>query len=111
MSQITETQYHQLVDDILLEIEQFLETIEEDFDIDYENFGGKLDIEFADGSKIIINKQEPLLQLWVATKFNGHHFNYQNGVWIDERFGDEFWHFMNLAASKQANGTIKFRDC
>ncbi len=109
MSQLTETQYHQLVDDILLQIEQTLEQIEDEIDIDYENFGGKLDIEFADGSKIIINKQEPLLQLWVATKFNGYHFNYENGTWIDERFGDEFWHFMNEAATKQAGQTIKFK--
>lgn len=109
MSQITETQYHQLVDDILLEIEQKLEEIEEQIDIDYENMGGKLDIEFADRSKIIINKQEPLLQLWVATKFNGYHFNYQDGVWIDERFGDEFWHFINEAVSKQAGADVKFK--
>ncbi|MER2492464.1 iron donor protein CyaY [Catenovulum sediminis] len=109
MSELTETQYHHLVDDILLEIEQTLEQIEEQIDIDYENAGGKLDIEFADGSKIIINKQEPLLQLWVATKFNGYHFNYQDGKWIDERFGDEFWHFMNDAVSKQAGEEVIFR--
>lgn len=107
-SELTETQFHQLVDGILIQIEEKLETLEEDLDLDYENSGGKLDIEFADGSKIIINKQEPLLQLWVATKFNGHHFNYVDGKWIDERFGDEFWHFMQDAASKQAGTQIEF---
>ncbi|WP_035015653.1 iron donor protein CyaY [Catenovulum agarivorans] len=108
MSQLTETQYHQLVDDILLQIEQKLEEIEDDLDIDYENFGGKLDIEFADRSKIILNTQEPLLQLWVATKYNGYHFNYQDGQWIDERFGDEFWHFIEEAVSKQAGTKVTF---
>ncbi|WP_016956202.1 iron donor protein CyaY [Catenovulum sp. SX2] len=109
MSQLTETQYHQLVDDILLQIEQKLEEIEDDLDIDYENFGGKLDIEFADRSKIILNKQEPLLQLWVATKFNGYHFSYQDGKWIDERFGDEFWHFIEEAVAKQAGTKVTFK--
>ena len=47
------------------------------------------------------------MQLWVATKFNGHHFNYQeDGLWIDERTGVEFWSFLNDAASKQAGQTL-----
>ena len=58
------------------------------------------------GSKIILNKQAPLQQLWVATKFNGHHFEYRNNTWIDNRSGAEFWQFMNDAASKQAGETI-----
>ncbi|WP_246283117.1 iron donor protein CyaY [Marinifaba aquimaris] len=111
MSSLTDIQYHEKVDAVLLEIEERLDEIEEaagDLDIDYESFGGKLDLTFEDGSKIIINKQEPLHQIWVATKFNGHHFNFEadKGVWIDERFGDEFWHFINDAASKQAGQPV-----
>jgi len=42
---------------------------------------------FENSTKIIINKQPPLQQLWVATKFNGHHFNFQDKQWIDKRTG------------------------
>ena len=66
-----------------------------------------MEIIFPDGSKIILNKQAPLQQLWVATKFNGHHFEYQN-KWIDNRSGAEFWQFMNDAASRQAGSEIKW---
>jgi CyaY protein len=43
-----------------------------------------------------------LHQLWVATKFNGHHFEYRDGQWMDNRTGSEFWQLLNDAASKQA---------
>jgi CyaY protein len=97
---MNESQYHQMVDDLLIDIEEMLDNCE--VDIDYESASSILTMIFLDGSKIILNKQPPLLQLWVATKFNGHHFNYQNGLWIDERTGVEFWSFLNDAASKQA---------
>lgn len=102
-----DSQYHQLVDDLLLEIEESLDDLAAD--IDYESAGGILTLIFENGSKIILNKQEPLHQLWVATKFNGHHFNYDNGDWIDERTGAEFWAFINDAATKQAEQPVTFR--
>ncbi|WP_111979047.1 iron donor protein CyaY [Algibacillus agarilyticus] len=111
-SQLSDTLYHQKVDAIILKIEEALDILDEtDLDFDFESNGGKLDIEFADRSKIIINKQEPLHQIWVATKFNGYHFNYHADTdqWIDERFGDEFWHFIDAAASKQAGRTISLK--
>ncbi|MBC3766479.1 iron donor protein CyaY [Neptunicella marina] len=99
-----ESEYHQMVDDLLLVIEESLD--ECPVDIDYESAGGILTLIFENGSKIILNKQAPLLQLWVATKFNGHHFNYQDGQWIDERTGVEFWTFLDEAASKQAGKAV-----
>ena len=32
---------------------------------------------------------EPLHQIWVATRANGFHFAYEEGVWIDNREGNE----------------------
>jgi len=103
-SQITETQYHELVDQLLLSIEEALD----DFavDIDTESAEGILTLTFENGSKMVLNKQEPLLQLWVATKFNGHHFNYEDGLWIDQRGAGEFWAFLNEAMTVQAEQTV-----
>ena len=58
-SQITETQYHELVDQLLLSIEEALD----DFavDIDTESAEGILTLTFENGSKMVLNKQEPLL--------------------------------------------------
>ena len=97
---MNDSQYHILVDEVLLGLEEALDEIE--VDIDYESASSILTLTFENGTKIIINKQPPLHQIWVATKFNGHHFNYQDGLWIDERTDVEFWSFMDEAASKQA---------
>ncbi len=102
---LSEAQYDQMVDDIFLSIEEALDECE--VDIDYESAGGILTLLFENGTKIILNKQPPLLQIWVATKFNGHHFNYQQGQWIDERTDVEFWAFLDEAISKQAGASVK----
>ncbi len=103
---MNDSQYHQLIDDLLINLEEMLDDVEAD--IDYESASSILTLIFVNGTKIIINKQPPLHQLWVATKFNGHHFNFQEGLWIDERTGVEFWQFMNDAASKQAEVPVSF---
>lgn len=103
---MNDVEYDELTDTVLLAVEEAIEKL--DLDLDYENHGGLLSISFPDRSKIIINKQPPLHQLWVATKFNGHHFEYQNGVWIDNRSGAEFWQLLSDAASKQAGVAVEF---
>jgi CyaY protein len=100
-----ESIYHQLIDDLFIRIEEALDALES-VDIDYESGEGILTLILPDQSKIILNKQQPLLQLWVATKFNGHHFNFTEGKWIDERFGGEFYAFFNEVISKQAGQPV-----
>lgn len=101
---MNDLEYDELTDQILLAVEEGIE--QQELDLDYESNGGLLAITFPDHSKIIINKQPPLHQLWVATKFNGHHFEWRDGVWIDNRTGAEFWQLLNDAASKQAAATV-----
>jgi CyaY protein len=79
--EMNDSQYHILVDEVLLGLEEALDEIE--VDIDYESASSILTLTFENGTKIIINKQPPLHQ-------------------IDERTDVEFWSFMDEAASKQA---------
>ena len=101
---MTDQEYHQLIEDLFINLEEQVDACE--VDLDYESASGILEIIFPDGSKIILNKQAPLHQLWVATKFNGHHFERHGDKWIDNRSGAEFWQFMNDASSKQAGSSI-----
>ncbi len=101
---MNDSQYHQLVDDVFLKLEDALDVCE--VDIDYESAEGILTLIFPNQTKIILNKQPPLHQIWVATKYNGHHFNLQDDQWIDERTGAEFWAFIDEAASKQAEQAV-----
>ena len=101
---MNDSQYHQLVDDVYLKLEDALDVCE--VDIDYESAEGILTLIFPNQTKIILNKQPPLHQIWVATKYNGHHFNLRDDQWIDERTGAEFWAFIDEAASKQAEQAV-----
>lgn len=101
---MNDSQYNFLTDELLLAIEEAIEDCATD--IDYEGVGGLLTLTFVNGTKIIINKQAPLHEIWVATKYNGHHFALQNGQWIDKRGAGEFWQFLSTAVSKQAQADI-----
>lgn len=103
---MNDSQYNLITDDLLLAVE---ETIEDcGVDIDYEGVGGLLTLTFKNTTKIIINKQAPLHEIWVATKFNGHHFTYSESekIWKDKRGDDEFWQFLSNAVSTQAETEI-----
>jgi len=97
---MNDSQYNLIADELLLAIEEAIE--DSGVDIDYEGVGGLLTLTFINTSKVIINKQAPLHEIWVATKFNGHHFSLINNIWVDKRSGDEFWQFLSQAVSTQA---------
>lgn len=101
---MNDSQYNLIADDLLLAIEEAIEDC--GVDIDYESVGSMLTLSFKNGSKIIINKQAPLHEIWVATKFNGHHFVFVDEQWVDKRGGDELWQFLSDAVSTQAEQTI-----
>jgi CyaY protein len=101
---MNDSQYNLIADDLLLAVEEAIEDC--GVDIDYEGTGGLLTLTFKNATKIILNKQAPLHEIWVATKFNGHHFHHVDEQWIDKRGGDEFWQFISAAVSKQADSSI-----
>jgi len=101
---MNDSEYNIATDELLLAVEEAIEDC--GIDIDYEGVGGLLTLSFKNGTKIILNKQAPLHEVWVATKFNGHHFHFENDLWIDKRAGDEFWAFISQAVSKQAEADI-----
>ncbi|MBQ4834101.1 iron donor protein CyaY [Pseudoalteromonas sp. MMG010] len=104
---MTDHEYHQLAEALMFTIEEQVDEL--DADLDYESAQGILEIIFPDKSKIVINKQAPLHQVWVATKFNGHHFELRDDKWIDNRSGAEFWAFINEASTRQAGQTIQWQ--
>lgn len=104
---MTDNEYHQRVDALLLHLEELLDEVAS-VDLDYEYASGILTIDFPNQTKIIINKQPPNHQIWVATKFDGHHFDLHGEIWIDNRSGKEFWALLSEAASKQAGKPLSF---
>jgi CyaY protein len=81
---MNESQFHARVDAILQSIESAMDDTD---DVDAELASGILTLTFADDSKVIINRQTPNREIWVAAKSGGFHFrlNTESDMWIDTR--------------------------
>ncbi len=88
---MNDSEFHRLADTLWMTIEERLDDWDGDSDIDCEINGGILTLSFENGSKIIINRQEPLHQVWLAAKQGGYHFDLKDGEWICDRSGETFW--------------------
>ena len=104
---MTETEYRQLADAAFAHIESVLEHA--DNDLDYElAAGGVLEIEFDNGSKIIINRQGVNQEIWVAAKSGGFHYRWQDNAWRNTRDGSELMQTLAHLIAEQGGGDIRF---
>ncbi len=104
---MNESGFNQLVDETLLAIEEAID--DSGSDIDYENASSILTLEFADGSKIIINRQTALLQLWVAARSGGFHLDYNETgrIWQRHDNGEALSVLLNRLCSEQAGDGVE----
>jgi CyaY protein len=68
--------------------------------------GGVLEIEFDDGSRIIVNRHGIAREIWVAARSGGFHFQWDGAVWRDTRDGAELMAKLSTLASQQAGEAI-----
>ena len=100
---MTETEFHQLADATLTALEDALDAA----DIEWERApGGVMQIDFDNGTQIIINKQPPLQEIWVAAKSGGFHYRRTGDAWVDTRSGDELMAVLNRCCSEQAGRAV-----
>ena len=98
-------EFNTLADAALARIEAALEA--SDADIDFElAAGGVLEIEFADGSKVIVNRHGVAREIWVAARAGGFHFRWDGAAWRDTRDGGELMNKLSALASQQAGEEI-----
>ena len=98
-------EFNALADGVLARIETALEA--SDADLDFElAAGGVLEIEFADGSKIIVNRHGVAREIWVAARAGGFHFRWDGISWLDTRDGAELMGKLSALASQQAGETV-----
>jgi CyaY protein len=101
---MTESEFLALAEQTLSTIETALERASEDSDLDVEcsRSGNVLEIEFVDnGSKIIVNSQAPMQEMWVAAKSGGFHYRREAGQWINTRDGSELYAALSSMVSEQ----------
>ncbi|TDM08544.1 MAG: iron donor protein CyaY [Ideonella sp. MAG2] len=108
--ELSDADYRQLAHATLSAIEKQLDTwLDQDvIDVDTHRSGGLLELAFPNGSKIILNTQPPLKELWLAARGGGFHFRRQQGRWIDTRDGQTLAACLSHHASLQAGLTLRF---
>ncbi|PXW17407.1 iron donor protein CyaY [Paraburkholderia caballeronis] len=79
-----------------------------DADIELERSGNVLTLEFENGTKIIVNLQPPMSEIWIAAKAGGFHYRYVDGEWRDTRGGTEFFASLSRYATEQAGEPVTF---
>jgi CyaY protein len=85
-----------------------LERALEDTDLDFElKPGGIVEIEFDDGSKIIVNRHGAAREIWVAARSGGFHFRRDGEVWRDTRSGEELFAALSELASRQSGRRVR----
>jgi CyaY protein len=95
---MNEAQFELLAEQTLRSIEHALEA--SGLDVDFElKEGGVLEIEFAEGSKVIVNRHGAAREIWVAARSGGFHFRWDGAVWRDTREGSELFAALSRLAS------------
>ncbi len=103
---MTESQFHGAVDAVLARIESSLEG-EDGVDVDLES--GILTISSADGGKVIVNRQTPNREIWVAARSGGFHFAWRDREWRDTRSGDELFASLSRVIESQAGVRARWK--
>lgn len=100
-------EFNDKVEDIISDIEDALDTC--DVDLDWDLVGGVLTIECENGSQVIINRQEPTLQIWVAARSGGYHFDYdsEGDCWMQDELG--LLDLLNQALSEQSGEAVSLK--
>ncbi|KUI96824.1 iron donor protein CyaY [Vibrio sp. MEBiC08052] len=101
---MNDTEFHQLVDQMLEQIEQMID--DSGADIDYETSGNVMTLDFEDRSQIVINRQEPMHEIWLASKSGGFHFQYTAQQWICSKTGLELLTLIRQECEKHAGESI-----
>lgn len=107
---LSDSDYQRLSGAVLAGIERTVDRWLQDdlIDIDPQRTGGLLELSFPDGSKIIVNTQPPLQELWLAARGGGFHYRHVQGRWLDTKDGSEFFAVLSREASAQAGKALSF---
>jgi CyaY protein len=106
---MTESEFLALAERTLGTIESALERASDDSDLDIEcsRSGNVLEIEFvSNGSKIIVNSQTPMREIWVAAKSGGFHYKREGDRWVNTRDQSELFASLSKMVSEQGGAAL-----
>jgi iron-sulfur cluster assembly protein CyaY len=103
---MNDAEFDSLADAALRDVERALEASNLDLDFELRE-GGVLEVEFADGSKVIVNRHGAAREIWVAARSGGFHFRWDGSAWRDTRDGTELFAALSRVATLQAGQPVR----
>ena len=103
-----ETEFAALAEQALGRIEASLEESGVDADVELKP-GGVIEIEYADGSRMVINRHAAAREIWVAARAGGFHFRWDGSAWRDTREGSELFEALSRLVSAQSGQSVQLR--
>jgi CyaY protein len=95
-----EREFEALAGEVLARLERALDESGVDADIELKE-GGVLELEFGNGSKIIVNRHVAAREIWVAARSGGFHFRWDGSAWRDTRDRTELFAALSKLVSAQ----------
>ncbi len=106
---MSESEFLALAEATLTQIEAALDRLNDEdvLDVECSRSGNVLEIEFIDnGTKIIVNSQAPMREMWVAARSGGFHYKRDGDEWVNTRDGSELFAALSSMASEQAGAAV-----
>ncbi len=106
---LSDSEFERLASETLAGIEAAVEAAMDaaSLDVDLQlKPGGVLEIEFEDASKMILNRQGAMREIWVAARSGGFHFYYDGARWVDTRDGGELFAALSRMVSAQSGSAV-----
>ena len=104
---MNESEFQEIADQTIEDIQDAID--DSGADIDYDEIGGVLTLEFEGGSKIIFSKQGAMNQLWMAARSGGFHFDFDQAseTWVcDNGDSEELYAMLSRLSTEQADEEV-----
>jgi len=101
---MTESEFLILAESCLTMVEEMFERAfdNDELDVECSRSGNVLTIEFVNnGSKMIVNSQAPMQEMWLAARSGGFHYKYDGQHWLNTRDGSELFATLSQLGTEQ----------
>lgn len=107
---LSEARFHDLID----ALQQVVEDVFDDsgMDVDLENSAGVLTVRFENGTQLILSRQEPIRQLWLAARSGGFHFDYDadSERWLCDNSDEQLGEMLQRITLEQGGEALEFEE-
>lgn len=105
---MTPSEFESLADAMLEKIARAVEESGADCDCE-PKASGVLELEFADGTRIVVNRHSVAQEIWVAARSGGYHFRFDGSKWVDTRDKRELLAALSELIAGQSGGAVVLR--